>query len=143
MSAILSGGAGSLRLKRTSTISIGIVMVWMCLGGGYLLLSSGDFFGWVAVAFGLILLVLPFTSIFRRYWSTEILARAFPAVILIANAGLAVLYGSFAWAYLQDPFLTYNDFDTLAAVVFGAAAVLSALALLANMIALLTDRRSA
>jgi len=143
MSATSSGGAGSLRLKRTSTISIGIVMVWMCLGGGFLFLRTGDVFGWVAIAFGLILLVMPFTDFFRRYWNTEVLARAFPAVVLIANTGLVGLYGSFTWAYLQDPFLTYNDFDTLAAVVFGAAAVLSVLAVAANTIALLVDRRSA
>lgn len=142
MSATLSSGTGSLRLKRTSTISIGIVMVWICLGGGYLLLRTGDDLGWAAIAFALVLLVVPFTGFFRRYWSTEVLARAFPAVILVANVGLVVLYGSFSWAYLQDPFLTYNDFDTLAAVVFGAAAVLSILALLANTVALLMDRRS-
>ena len=131
-----------LHLKRTSAISIGVVMVWMCLAGGYILARAGEVFGWIAIIFGLMLLALPFTAVFRRYWNTDVSARPVPAMILVANAVLVVLYGGFAWAYLQDPFLTYNDANTMAAVVFGASAVISLLALAANIVALLMDRRS-
>jgi hypothetical protein len=142
MSATLQHGVGFLRLKRTSAISIGIVMIWMCLGGGYMLLRAGDVLGWVAIVLGLALLSLPFAGFFRRYWNTEVSARVFPALILISNAALVVLYVSITWVYLRDQFLTYNDLNTLAAVVFGAAAVLSVLAFVVNTIALLTGRRS-
>jgi hypothetical protein len=131
-----------MRFKRTSAISIGVVMVWMCLAGGYLLLRSGDLFGWVALAMGLVLLSSPLIPGFRWYWSTEDTAPAFPAIMLIANSALLILSGIIAGVYLRDPFLTYNDLDTLAAVVFSVAAALSILALAVNVIALQADRRS-
>ena len=142
MSEMSQGARGGMRLKRTSAISIGVVMVWMCFGGGYMLLRIGDLFGWVAIAMGLVLLTSPLIPGFRWYWSTEDTARAFPAIMLIANIVLLMLSGTIAWLYLRDPFLTYNDLNTLAAVVFGVAAALSILALVVNVIALQADRRS-
>jgi hypothetical protein len=142
MSSVLQDSAGNLRLKRTFAASIGFVMVWMSLAGGCTLLRAGDILGWVALVFGLMLLGLPFTGFFRRYWNTEVSTRALPAMILIANAALIFLYGWIAWIYLSDPFLTYNDLNTLAAVVFGVAAALSFLALVVNVIALRLDRRA-
>jgi len=135
------GSVGFLRLKRTSAASIGIVMIWMCLGGGYILLRTGDVLGWVALGFALVLVISPFTGSVQRYWHTDVSAPAFPMMILVANTTLAALNGGIAWTYWRDPFLTYNDLNTLAAVVFGVAAILSFLALAANVIALEMDRR--
>jgi len=132
----------NLGLKRTAAVSLGIVMVWISLGGGFMLVRSGDAFGWVALVFGVLLLIAPLSSAFRRYWNSEAPSRAFPVLVLTANLSLLVLYGAIARSYLSDPFLTYNDLDTLAAAVFGTAAVLTLLALAANAIALVLDRRS-
>ena len=135
----ISGGLG---LKRTAAVGFGIVTVWMSLGGGFMLLRSGDVFGWVALVFGVLLLIAPLSGAFRRYWNSEAPSRAFPILVLTANLSLLLLYGAIARSYLSDPFLTYNDLDTLAAVVFGTAAVLTFLALAANAVALVLDRRS-
>ncbi len=142
MSSDAQGSLGNLQLKRTSAAGFGIVMIWISLGGGFMLLRSGDSFGWVALVFGVLLLFVPLSGFFRRYWNTEIPARAFPTMILAANLALLVLYGAIARTYLSDPFLTYNDLDTLAAIIFGTATILTLLAFVANVIALALGRRS-
>lgn len=135
------GGGGLRRFNRVSAISMAAVMVWMCLAGGYVLLISGDTFGWVVIAFGLVLIFSPRIPWFRWYWKSDDRPPAYAVILIIGNVAMILLTGSIAWAYLQDPFLIYNDLDTLAAIVFGVAPGLSLLALVANIVALQLDRR--
>jgi len=130
------------RLKRASSISNMIIMVWMCLAGGYTLLRIGEVTGWAALAIGLALLGSPYIPFFRWYWRSEGTPRAYPAIILIANTAMIVLTGFIALVYLRDPFLTYNAMDTLTAVVFVVATVLSLFALAVNVVALTLDLRT-
>lgn len=134
--------SGYLGLKRVSAIGFGIVVVWISLSGGYMLLRLGNALGWAAIAFGALLLAAPLTGFFRNYWNVGASSSVLPAVVLLASVALIMLYGSIARIYITDPFLNYNDMNSLAALIFGVATGLSVLALLANVVALVTDRRA-
>ena len=142
MSQATEGGIRYERLKRTAPIGYGVVFAWYGIVGGYLIIASGNSFGWVALVLGIGVLALPFIPAVRGY--VEILAsnRAFPALVFIPNLLIIILYAYLALIYIGDPFLTYNDFDTFAAVVLSGAAVLAAATLIVNLIAYLMDSRT-
>jgi hypothetical protein len=142
MSQVTEGGIRYERLKRTAPIGYGVLFAWYGVAGGYLIIVSGNLFGWVALVLGIGVLALPFIPAVRVY--VEILAanRAFPALVFIPNLLIIILYVYLASIYIGDPFLTYNDMDTFAAVVFGGAALLAAATLVVNLIAYLMDRRT-
>jgi hypothetical protein len=130
------------RLKRTVAIGDAAIFGWLGFLGGYMSLKDGDSFGWFAIGVGVAILVLPFTAFFRTHLDSLASRRGFPAIVLLPNLLLIVMFGSTARLYLRDPFLTYNDADTLAAIVFGGAALLAGLSLVANAVAFYLDLRS-
>ena len=130
-----------LNLKRVSTIGLLAVLVWFSLVGGVIMLLSKDTFGWVSLGIGIVLLLIPLSSPFRRYWGMGNSARVFPVIVFAANLGLIIMYGSVLLAYLSDPFVFYNDQNTIAVLLWAGATVLSVLAFLANVVALIMDRR--
>ena len=136
-------GAGRYEnLKRVSAVGFAIIVIWIGLFGGYVFIASGDPAGWLGIAVGLAILFAPLTRPFKRYWSLEITTRIFPAIVFIANLVLILIYGIIATIYLSDPFLSYNDTDSLMAVLFSISALLSSLVLISNFIAYLMDRRA-
>jgi len=139
-------GAGTeryRRVKRTIAIEYAAVFGWYGFLGGYMSLKSGDPFGWFAIGVGIAMVVLPFTGFFRSRVNSLASRRGFSALVFVPNLALVVMFGSIASLYLKDPFLTYNDANTLAAIVFGGATVLAATALVANAIAYGLDLKSA
>jgi hypothetical protein len=130
------------RLKRSALIGYVATFTWYGGFGGYLSLRDGEAFGWFAIVVAICLLVLPFTGAFRGIVDAIASHRAFPSLIFLPNIFLVIMYGSFASSYLRDPYLTYNDMDTLAAVLSGGAAVLAAIALIANTVSYILDVRS-
>ena len=130
------------RLRRSALVGYVAVFAWYGGFGGYLNLRDGDAFGWFSIAVAIGLLVLPFTGLFRGTVDTLASLRAFPSLIFFPNILLVAMYGSSASSYLKDPFLTYNDMETLAAVLFSGAAILAIAALIANTAAFLLDLRS-
>jgi len=131
------------RVKRTIAIEYAVVFGWYGFLGGYMSLRSGDPFGWIAMGIGAAMVVLPFTRFFRSHVNSLASRRGFGALVFGPNVFLVVMFGSIASMYLRDPFLTYNDANTLAAIVFGGATVLAATALVANAIAYGLDLKSA
>jgi len=129
-------------LTRTALIGYSVLFAWYGIVGGYLIIVSANLIGWVALVLGIGVLTLPFFPAVRDY--VEILAanRAFPALVFIPNLLIIILYVYLASIYIGDPFLTYNDLDTFAAVVFSGAALLAAATLVVNLIAYLMDRRT-
>ena len=136
------GAEGYRRVKRTVAIEYATVFGWYGFLGGYMSLRSGDTFGWIAIAIGAAMAVLPFTGFFRARVNDLATRRGFGALVFLPNLFLVVMFGSIASMYLRDPYLTYNDSNTLAAIVFGGATVLAAASLVANGIALIMDIRS-
>jgi hypothetical protein len=139
-------GAGTERyrlVKRTIAFEYAAVFGWYGFLGGYMSLKSGDPFGWFAIAVGIAMVALPFTRFFRSRVNSLASRPGFAALVFVPNLALVVMFGSIASLYLKDPFLTYNDANTLAAVVFGGATVLAATALLVNAIAYGLDLKSA
>jgi len=130
------------RVKRTVAIEYATVFGWYGFLGGYMSLRSGDPFGWIAVGVGIAMVVLPFTRFFKTQVNSLASRRGFGALVFLPNLFLVVMFGSIASMYLRDPYLTYNDLNTLAAIVFGGATVLAAAALVANGIAFIMDLRS-
>jgi len=129
------------RLQRTAAFGDAAIFSWYGFLGGYMSLRGGDSFGWIAVGVGIVVLVLPFTSFFRSHLNNLASRRSFPTMVFIPNLLLIVMFGLFASIYLRDPFLTYNDSDALAAIVFGGATLLAVVALVTNAIAYIMDLR--
>ena len=129
-----------LKIKRVSTVGFIAVLVWFSIVGGVMLLLSDDALGWIALALGVGLLLIPLFPPFRVYWGTGNPARVFPVIVFAANLFLVTLYGSVLLAYLSDPFVFYNDQNTFAVFLWAGATVLSVIALLANVVALIIDR---
>lgn len=135
--------AGRFRhLKRTVSIGEVVIFGWFGFLGGYMSLRDGDSFGWAALGVGVAMLVLPFTGIYRSHLNILASHRAFPIIVFLPNLLLILMFGSSASIYLRDPFLAYNDSNTLAAIVFGGATLLATAALVANVIAYISDLRS-
>jgi uncharacterized membrane protein len=130
------------RLKWTAALGDVAVFSWYGFLGGYMSLRDGDSFGWIAVGAGIAILVLPFTGFFRTYLNKLALQKNFPTLVFLPNILLIVMFGLFASIYFQDPLLTYNDSETLAAAVFGGATVVATLALIANSVAFIKDLRA-
>ncbi len=130
-----------LKLKRVSTIGFIAVLAWFSIVGGVMLLLSDDALGWISLALGVGLLLIPLFPPFKVYWGTSNLARVFPVIVFAANLVLIILYGSVLLAYLSDPFVFYNDQSTFAVFLWAGATALSVIALLANIVALIIDRR--
>lgn len=105
-------------------------------------LRVGNAFGWFSIAVAIVMLVLPFIASVRAFVDRMAARRAFPSLIFLPNLLLVAMYAYSAWLYLGDPFLTYNDMETLAAVLFSGAAILALLALIANAVAFILDLRS-
>lgn len=142
MSQLTEGGIRYERLQRTALIGYGVVFAWYGIVGGYLILVTGNSFGWVALVLGIGVLTLPFIPAARGYVETLASNRAFPALVFIPSLLIIILYVYLASIYVGDPFLTYNDLDTFAAVVFSGAALLAGASLIVNLIAYLMDRRT-
>ncbi len=130
------------RLKQTATIGLVAIFAWYGIVGGYVMIRSGNLFGWVMVVVGIGVFFLPFAPIFRINSNTLASNYAFPLLVFVPNILIILMVGYLASIYLGDPFLTYNELDTLTAVVFGGAALLAVAALVINLIAYLIDRRS-
>jgi hypothetical protein len=130
------------RLKWTAALGDVAVFSWYGFLGGYMSLRDADSFGWLAVGAGIVMLVLPFTGFFRSYLEKLASRPNFPTLVFLPNILLIVMFGLFASIYVGDPLLTYNDSETLAAVVFGGATVVAILALIANSLALVKDLRA-
>ena len=133
---------GFRRLRKTVAIGDAVIFAWYGVFYGYISLRDGDLLGWVAIGVGVAALVLPFTGFFRSHLGTLASRRGFPVLVFLPNLFLIVMFGSFASLYLRDPFLTYNDMDTLSAVLFSGATLLAVVALIANTVAYFTDLRS-
>ena len=142
MSQATEVGVRYERLKRTAPIGYGVVFAWYGIVGGYLIIVSGNSFGWVAMVLGVGVLALPFVPAVQHHLAILTAVRAFPALVFIPNLLIIILYAYLASIYLGDPFLTYNDLDTFTAVVFSGAALLAAATLVVNTIAYLMDRRT-
>ena len=130
------------RLKRTVAIGDAAIFGWLGFLGGYMSLKGGDSFGWVAIGVGIAVLILPFTAFFRAHLDILASRRGFAALVFLPNLFLVVMFGSIASLYLRDPYVTYNDANTLAAIVFGGATLLAAASLVTNGIAFIMDIRS-
>jgi len=129
-------------LKRTVAIGDAAIFGWFGLLGGHMSLKGGDSFGWVAIGVGMAVLILPFTAFFRAHLDILASRRGFPALAILPNLLVILMFGSTASIFLKDPFLAYNDSDTLAAIVFGGAAMVAVAALIANVVAYFMDLRS-
>jgi len=129
-------------LKRTVAIGDAAIFGWLGFLGGHMSLRSGDPFGWIAIGVGIAMVVLPFTRFFRTHVNSLASRRGFGALVFGPNVFLVVMFGSIASLYLRDPYLTYNDANTLAAIVFGGATLLAAASLVTNGIAFIMDIRS-
>ena len=142
MSQAIGGEMEYGRLKRSAIIGYAAIFAWNGVVGGYMTISSQNSFGWVALVLGIGVLTLPFIPAVRGY--VEILAanRAFPALVFIPNILIILMFAYLASIYIGDPYLAYNELETLAGVVFGGAALLAAATLLVNTIAYLMDRRT-
>lgn len=130
-----------LMLKRVSTIGFVVVLVWFSLLGGVMLILSGDSIGWLSIVIGVVILLIPLSSPFQAYWATGNAARAYPVIVFAANVGLIFIYGSVLLALLSDPYVFYSDQNTNAVIVWAGAAALSVLALLADIVTFVLDRR--
>lgn len=130
-----------IKLKRVSTLGFMAVLIWFSIIGGLLFLLSGDLLGWLSLGIGVFLLGVPFTAPFRRYWATGNSAKVFPLIVFAASIGLIIIYGSVLLALLSDPFVFYNDQNTFSVYLWAGAAILSIIALLANLGAFIVDRR--
>lgn len=130
------------RLKRTAIIGYAGVFAWYGIVGGIMSISSDSSFGWVTLFLGVAVLALPFISAVRGFIDNLSTNRGFPALVFIPNILIIIMFAYLASIYFGDPFLTYNDLETLAAVVFGGATLLAVAALAANLVAYLLDRRS-
>ena len=75
----------------------------------------------------------------RSHLNTLASLWAFPAFGLLPIVVLVLMFGYLAALYLRDPFLTYNDMDTLSAVLFSGATVLAVAALISNTLAYFMD----
>jgi len=131
-----------LRLKRVSTVGFSVALIWVGLLGGALLLSWDDSFGWLGLATGAILLLLPLTTPFRRYWNKGDSSRIYPLLILVANLAMILMYASITAVFLSDPFVFYNKQDKMTVILWGVASLLSLGALVANLIAYRLDRKA-
>lgn len=131
-----------LRLKRVSTVGFSVALIWVGLLGGALLLNLGDMFGWLGLATGAILLVLPLTTPFRRYWNKGDSSKIYPLLILVANLTMILMYGGFTAVFLSDPFVFYNEQDKMNVILWGVASLLSLGALVANLIEYRLDRKA-
>jgi len=129
------------RLKKTVAIGDAAIFGWYGIFFGYISRRDGDDFGWIAFAVGIAVLVLPLTSFFRSHLNSLATLRAFPAIVLLPNVALLLMFGYLASLHLRDPYLTYNDMNTQMAVLFSGAAVLAAFALIANALAHFMDVR--
>jgi hypothetical protein len=141
MNSIAEDGGKFRHLRRSAVIGYVATFAWYGTVGGYMSIQDGESFGWFSIALALGLLVLPFTSPFRSILGTIASHRAFPKLIFLPNMFLVIMYGYFTSLYLRDPFLTYNDMDTLAAVLFGGATALAAASLIANTVSYFIDVR--
>jgi len=130
------------RVKRTVAIEYAAVFGWYGFLGGYMSLRSGDPFGWIAIGIGIAMVVFPFTRFFQSHVNSLASRRGFAALVFLPNLFLVVMFGSIASLYLRDPYLTYNDSNTLAAIVFGGATVLASASLVVNAIAYGLDTKS-
>jgi hypothetical protein len=142
MNPVSVGAERYRRVRRTIAIEYAAVFAWLGFLGGYMSLRDGDPFGWFAIAVGIAMVVLPFTGFFRTRVNSLASRRGFAALVFLPSLFLVLMFGSTALMYLRDPFLTYNDANTLAAIVFGGATLVAAVALVANAIAYLLDLRS-
>jgi len=129
-------------LKRTVAIGDAAIFGWFGILGGYMSLKGGDSFGWIAIGVGFAVLILPFTAFFRSHLNILASRRGFPTLVFLPNLFVILMFGSTASIYLKDPFLAYNDSDTLGAIVFGGAAMVAVAALIANVVAYFMDLRS-
>ena len=136
------GEQGFPRLKRAVMLGDAAIFGWLGFLGGYMSLKQGDSFGWFAIAVGVAVLVLPFTAFLRNQLDSLASHGWFPALVILPNMALILMFGSIASSYLKDPFLAYNDLDTLAAFVFSGATTIAIAALIANGVALYLDLRS-
>jgi hypothetical protein len=142
MNSVAKNEARFRRLSRSALIGYVVVFTWFGGFGGYLSLRNGDAFGWFSIAVAIALLVLPFIGAFRAIVDRIASRRVFPSLIFLPNIFLVAMYGYSASLYVGDPFLTYNDMETLAAVLFSGATILAMVALIANAVAFLSDIRS-
>jgi len=129
------------RLRIAVAVGDAAIFGWYGVFYGYISLREGDDFGWIAIGAGVGLLILPFTRFFQSHLNTLASLRAFPAVVLLPNVVLILMFGYLAALYLRDPFLRYNDMNTLTAVLFGGATLLATAALVVNAVAYFMDVR--
>ncbi len=131
-----------LKLKRVSTIGYMAILVWFSVSAGAMFLLQDETIGWVSILLGLAILVLPLTNPFRRYWGKGNVSKAFPIIIFVANIILVFIYGSVFLTLISDPFVLYSTQTTYEVYVWGGAAVLSVIALSANLGVFIFDRGS-
>ena len=129
------------RLSLVSTITRSMVLVWTGVFGGILLLQWGDPFGWLALAVGVALLVLPFSTRYRMMWTRGKSERYLPITTFTSVALLILMFGAITFVYLSDPFVFYNEQDKMTVILMGGATLLSLAALAANIIAYRLDRK--
>jgi hypothetical protein len=132
----------NLRLKRASTVGFLAILVWFSLGGGImLLLYSGRPMGWLSLVLGVFVLSLPLFSWFRKFWGRGNSSGAYPYLVLVPSAVLIVIYASVFSNLMSDPFVFYSEQTSFELYLWGGASALSVVAFLADLIALVLDRR--
>jgi len=136
-----SAGLTYLNLKRVSTLGFIAILVWFSIVAGIMFLLSGDSIGWISLAIGIVIIASPISNPFRRYWRTGNSAKTFPIITFAANVILIIIYGNVLLTLLSDPYIYYNDQNTFSVYLWGGATILSIIALLANIGALVVDRR--
>lgn len=142
MSHAIGGEMKYGRLKRTAIIGYAAVFAWYGIVGGYMTIRSQNSFGWVALVLGIGVMTLPFIPAVRGYADTLAANRSFPALVFIPNILIVLMFAYLASIYIGDPYLAYNEQETLAGLVFAGAALLAAATLVVNTIAYLMDRRT-
>ena len=131
-----------LRFKKASTLGYLIILTWVGIVGGSMMIQTGSSIGWWGITFGVIMLLIPFTPLYRTFLHGGEDQKVFPISVFISNVLLILLYGYLAKDFLLDPDVLKNEMNKSSLILWTGAILLSIASLVVNIIVFRLDRDS-
>ena len=133
--------AQSKRFRTASIFGFWLILLWLTLGGNMVFLSLGLEIKLPLFGFSLLLIPLPFTTIFKSYLRKPIDSMFFPISTFIGYIALIILHAISLNMFATDPHVLYNPFIKAGLIIFMGATVLSILSLCACIITYILGAR--
>ncbi len=130
---------GFPRLKQTFYTGIIVLLSWIGIAGGGTLLLSGLGAGLFLILLGLAFVVFRFSPVYTSLIDRKATSEGIPALVFVVSSLLVLMIGRAAAVFVFDPYVLYNQENTMSLVVWSVATLLSVGTFIANIIAYRLD----